>query len=322
MKPDHNTGAAQASGQGRRVLVTGASGLIGSSLVPSLKAQGYEVLRLGRQGPDRHRAGAGGGHSGRIFWDPGTGWIDSAGLDGLAAVIHLAGENVAGIWTAGKKRRILESRVMGTSLLARTLATLDKPPGVVLCASGAGFYGSDPTGGERTESDGPGAGFLADVAMAWEAAADPCREAGIRVVHARLGMVLTPVGGSLKAMLPAFRLGLGGRLGSGRQYWAWVALDDVLSAFAFLISADAVHGPVNLTSPHPVTQQEFSSTLARLLRRPQGPPVPAPLVRLLGGMGREMLLGGPGVLPRRLLDAGYRFRYGDLEQALRHLLGI
>lgn len=304
----------------RRILVTGASGLIGSSLVPFLQADGYEVLRLVRSRPGGDDTGSPGRDDGRIFWDPEQGRIDTGAMDGLSAAVHLAGENVAGLWTARKKRMILESRVKGTDLLARTLAALDHPPDVFLCASGAGYYGSDPSASERTESDGPGVGFLADVAQTWEGAADPARRAGIRVIHTRLGMVLTPAGGSLRAMLPSFRLGLGGRLGSGRQYWPWVALDDVLHAFAFLLSSGAIEGPLNLTSPYPLTQKEFAATLARVLRRRPGPPVPAPLVRLLGGMGREMLLAGPAVVPRKLLDAGFRFTYGDLESALRHLL--
>jgi len=304
----------------RRILITGATGLIGSSLVPFLEGLGHEVLRLGRPRPVEDDTGSPGRDDGRIHWDPDHGRIDNEAMDGLGAVIHLAGENVAGLWTARKKRMILGSRVRGTDLLARTISALDHPPDLFLCASGAGYYGCDPSIGERTESDGPGEGFLAGVVQAWEAAADPARQAGIRVIHTRLGMVLSASGGSLRAMLPAFRLGLGGRLGCGRQYWPWVAVDDVLHAFAFLLSSDAIEGPLNLTSPHPLMQKEFAATLARVLGRRLGPPVPTPLVRLLGGMGREMLLSGPSVVPQRLLDAGFQFRHADLESALRHLL--
>lgn len=298
-----------ADGGSRRVVVSGASGLIGSALVDVLASRGHRVVRLVR------RPAAGGGAE--IAWDAARGVVDSDALEGADAVIHLAGKNIAGRWTAAVKREILESRTAGTRLLASALAALRRPPGVLVSASAVGYYGDR---GDRTvtEDSPPGTGFLPDVAKAWEAAAQPAVEAGIRVVHPRIGIVLSARGGALAQMLPPFRLGLGGVIGSGRQHMSWIALDDVVAALEHLAFGSALSGPVNAVAPHPVTNREFAATLGRVLRRPTVLPLPAFMVRLLfGEMGQALLLEGARVLPTRLEASGFRFRYPRLEEALR-----
>jgi uncharacterized protein (TIGR01777 family) len=296
-----------------RVAITGASGLIGESLGAFLSAGGHAVARLVRRvarGPDE------------IAWDPAAGKIDAARLAGVDAVVHLAGESVAaGRWTAARKRRILESRVGSTRLLAETLARLEQGPRVLVSASAIGYYGDR---GDRrlTEESEPGRGFLAEVCQAWEAAAEPARRAGIRVVHPRIGLVLSGRGGALARMLLPFRLGLGGVVGSGRQVASWIALDDVVGAIHHLLFADGVAGPVNLAAPVAVPHRELVRTLGRVLRRPTRLPLPAAAVRvLLGEMGQALLLDGARVEPARLLAGGFRFLHPDLEGALRSELG-
>jgi len=296
-----------------RILVTGSTGLIGSALVPFLGAGGHAVIRLVRSEVPPGSAAA--------RWDPEAGTLDRAALEGLEAVVHLAGEDISsGGWTAAKKARIRQSRVEGTALLARTLASLDRPPAVLACASAIGYYG-DRGDDALTEESPPGAGFLASVCRDWEAAATPAVEAGIRVLHLRFGVVLSAAGGALAKMLGPFRMGMGGPIGSGRQYVSWIALDDALGAISHLLSSRTLRGPVNVASPKPVTQGEFARTLGRVLGRPTVLAVPAFGVRLIfGEMATDVLLASQRLEPARLLSSGYEFRYPELEPALRHVL--
>jgi hypothetical protein len=257
-----------------------------------------------------------------LTWDPAVGVLDPRPLEGLDAVIHLAGEGIAaGRWTPEVKDRILRSRVVGTHLLAERLAALTRKPEVLICASAVGFYGDG--GAEMIdETRGQGGGFLASVVQAWEEAADPARAAGIRVVHLRLGVVLTPRGGAFARMLPVFRLGLGARLGTGRQYFSWIVIDDLLRVFGWVLAERPLFGPVNATAPGPVSNAAFTRTLARVLGRPAPFAVPGWVLRLaLGEMAEETLLAGTRVRPTRLLASGFTFDYPQLEPALRHLLG-
>ncbi|GIW47332.1 MAG: hypothetical protein KatS3mg078_1209 [Deltaproteobacteria bacterium] len=300
-----------------KILVTGAGGLIGSALTAFLKAGGHEVTRL------RHSKRTGEVPSDRneIFWNIEAKRIDLNGIEGHDVVVHLAGENIAGIWTGEKKRRIRESRVEGTRFLCESLSKLGEPPQVLVCASAIGYYG-DRGDEVLTEEKPKGRGFLADVCSEWESAVEPAVKRGIRVVNLRFGIVLSPKGGALGMMLLPFRLGLGGRIGSGEQYWSWVALDDAIGAIYHTIKKTELEGPVNVVSPNPVTNREFVKTLGRVLGRPAFIPLPESLVRLVAGeMGEEMLLASVRVMPKRLLDSGYEFHYPDLEVALRHLLG-
>ena len=294
-------------------VVTGASGLIGSALVPFLTGGGHQVLRLTRS--PHPEAGA-------AHWDPAKGEIDAAALEGCDAVVHLAGENIAARrWNAAHKARIRDSRVQGTGLLCRTLAGLTRRPRVLVAASAIGYYGDR---GDRPldEASPSGEGFLAEVCREWEAATAPAAAAGIRAVHLRLGIVLSPAGGALAPMLTPFRLGLGGRIGSGRQQMSWIALDDVLGAIYHVLATESVCGPVNATAPWPVTNRMFTKTLGRVLGRPTLFPLPAWAARLaFGEMADELLLASTCALPRALLDSGYQFLFADLEEALRHLLG-
>jgi uncharacterized protein (TIGR01777 family) len=292
------------------ILVSGASGLIGSALVPALEASGHRVLKLSRRpgGADTRE------------WDPDAGRLDPRGLVGIDAVIHLAGENIAGgRWSAARKAAIEESRVRTTGLLARTVAALEPPPSAFVSASALGFYGD--RGDERLdESSPPGEGFLADVCRKWEAATAPAEAAGVRTVHLRLGLVLTPRGGALAEMLLPFRLGLGGPLGPGRQWWSWITRDDVVGAFQHAVATPDLRGPVNGVAGA-VTNRDFTRTLCRVLRRPMFLPVPrAVLALLLGEMADALLLASARVEPGRLAATDYRSKDPDLEPALRRLL--
>ena len=299
-----------------KVAVTGATGLVGSALVPFLLSGGHEVVPL-------RRAPAGGSGDGDApGWDPQTGALSPGVADGLDAVVHLAGENIAaGRWTAARKARIRDSRVNGTGRLAEALATLAGPPRTLVVASAIGFYG-DRGDDVLDETSAPGEGFLPGVCQSWEASAAPAREAGIRVVHLRIGIVLTPAGGALGQMLLPFRMGVGGVIGTGRQYMSWVALDDVLGGVLHALRTEDLAGAVNMVSPNAVTNREFTKTLGRVLRRPTVFPLPAFGARLaFGEMADALLLASSRVVPGRLRDSGFEFRYPGLEDALRHLLG-
>ncbi|MCG3180259.1 MAG: hypothetical protein BIFFINMI_02617 [Phycisphaerae bacterium] len=295
-----------------RIAITGATGLIGRRLTPFLTTGGHEVLAVTRRPPPG---------SGAIAWDPAAGRIDAAALEGLDAVVHLAGENIAGRWTASRRRRILDSRTGGTRLLAEALAGLKRPPRVLVSASAIGYYGD--RGDELlSEQSRPGEGFLPEVCVAWEKAADAARAAGIRVVHLRIGIVLAADGGALARMLPPFRAGMGGRLGGGRQYMSWIAIDDLIGAIHFAIMSDGLTGPANAVAPQAVTNWQFTRALGRVLRRPTVTPLPGFAIRvLLGQMGRDLLLASARVQPARLTAAGFEFQHPDLEQALRSELG-
>ena len=299
------------------ILVSGSSGLIGSELVLFLTTKGHKVTSL-----KRSKAGSRSKfREGEVYWNPDSSKVDVNGLEGHDAVVHLAGENIAGVWTKEKKDKIRKSRVDGTRLLSKSLSQVLKPPNVLVCASAIGIYGN--RGDEiLSEESGAGKGFLAEVCREWEAAAEPAVQKGIRVVHLRFGLVLSPKGGALKTMLVPFRMGVGGTIGSGKQYLSWVAIDDVAGIIVHAITNENIKGPVNVVSPNPVTNNEFTKTLGRVLGRPTLLPVPAFALRLLAGeMADEMLLASTRVHPGKLLSTGYEFRYPELEGALRHLLG-
>jgi uncharacterized protein len=293
-----------------KIAVSGASGLLGSELVPAFREHGHEVVRLVRREaltPDE------------VEWDPAHGAIDRAGLAGVDALVNLGGATLDRRWTDNRKQEIVESRIGTTRLLAATAVDLDPRPSVLLCAGGSGIYGN--RGDEiLTEESEPGNGFLAELAQQWEAASQPAREAGLRVVHFRQGMVLTRKGGALPRMLTFFKLGLGGPVGGGGQWWSWVSIADLVSAYAFVLESD-ISGAVNLAAPGPVTSRQFARALGRAIRRPAVLPAPAFGVKLLWGqMGEEVLLFGQRALPARLLDAGFTFRYPELDGALAHAL--
>lgn len=293
------------------VAITGASGLIGSALAASLEADGHTVRRVTRGEPG----------PGQVRWDPAAGRIDAAGLEGTDAVVHLAGEGIATKrWSAEQKARILDSRVQGTSLLATTLAGLDRPPQVLVSASGMGYYGE---GGDRTftEASPAGSSFLAQVCVAWEAATDAAEQAGIRVAHLRTSMVLDRRGGALNRMVPLFKVGFGGRMGSGRQYWSWITLADHVAATRFLLVND-VSGPVNMASPDPVTNTEFTKALAAALHRPALLPVPAfgPKLLVGGELADELLFTSIRLAPMVLTDAGFSWSDPTIAEALPRVL--
>lgn len=295
------------------IIVSGANGLIGRALVPALEAAGHRVTRMVR---GRARPGWP-----EIAWEPEAGRIAPQALEGAEAVVHLAGESIVGRWTADKKRRIYDSRVRGTQVLCEALRQVVKAPKVFVCASAIGYYGSC---GERLllEESRAGRDFLARVCTDWEAAAGRAADRGIRVVSARLGMVLSYSGGALGQMLPPFRLGVGGVLGNGSQYMSWIALDDVVGAVTHVLETESLHGPVNFVAPGTVTNREFTKALGRVLRRPTHFRVPAFGARLLfGEMADALLLASARVEPAKLQASDYSFRYPQLEGALRHVLG-
>ncbi|HYV60586.1 MAG TPA: TIGR01777 family oxidoreductase [Acidimicrobiia bacterium] len=295
------------------VAVTGSHGLVGSALVPALVRAGHRAVRVVRGTP---------AEGDELGWDPRAGVIDAAGLDGIDAVVHLAGAGIGDKrWTPERKRMILESRTTSTDLLARTLAALDHKPVVLLSASGVDYYG--PHGDEELSEQSPrGTGFLAEVCARWEAATKPAEDVGIRVVRSRTGPVLSAAGGLLGRLLLPFRLALGGRIGRGDQYFSWIALDDHVAAILHLLTLDAAAGAYNHTAPTPVTNREFTETLGRVLRRPTKVPTPLLPLKLRYGseLIDELLLTGQRVLPERLDAAGYRFAHPTLEEALRAAL--
>lgn len=298
-----------------KVLISGSTGLIGSALIPVLTDAGHEVVRLVRSTPKS--AGV------EIHWDPESARIDTAGLEGLDAVVHLAGENIgAGRWTRDRKARIFDSRVKGTRLLCDSLANLAHPPKVLVSASAIGYYG-DRDAEILNEESTSGFGFLAEVCVEWELATEPVAETEIRVVNLRTGIVLSLAGGPLEKMLLPFKMGVGGILGNGRQYMSWIALADAVGAIHHALITDSLHGPVNNTAPRPVTNREFTKTLGRVLRRPTLFPIPGFGLRLMFGdeMANELFLASSRVESSRLVETGYAFQYPELEGALRHLLG-
>lgn len=294
-----------------RIAVTGASGLIGSALVPHLRSAGHDVVRLVRRpasAPDE------------VTWDPQAGTVDLDGLAGTDAVIHLAGAGVGDHrWTDDYKREILDSRVSGTHTIVKAMTSLDPLPRVLISASAIGWYGD--TGDRTVDETAPaGTGFLADVVRAWEAAADPARTAGVRVVHPRTGLVVSGEGGAWARMFPLFRLGLGGKLGDGRQYWSWISLRDEIRALEFLLEREDLAGPVNLTGPTPVTNAEVTSVMGSVMHRPTVLPAPAFALKAVLGEFSTEVLGSARVVPGVLAEAGFSFEDPTIESAIRSAL--
>jgi uncharacterized protein (TIGR01777 family) len=292
------------------ILVSGSTGFIGSSVVKLLTEEGHRVVRLVRSQPK----------SDEIYWDPAAGKVDTFGLEGMDSIVHLAGESIVGRWTTEKKKKIFESRVRGTTLLCDALARLTKKPKAIICASAIGYYGDR---GEEllTEESASGKGFLAEVCRAWEAATEPAKKSGIRVVHLRFGMVLSSKGGALKKMLLPFKIGIGGKLGIGNQYMSWISLQDIGGIILYALLTDILRGPVNAVAPNPVRNIEFTKTLGRVLKRPVLFPMPAVAARLIfGQIADELLLASTRVKPARLLAENYSFRHSNLEEALREII--
>jgi uncharacterized protein len=292
------------------IAVSGASGLIGSALVQALTQAGHRVARLVRTQP--------GPDSPDIYWNPETAYVDTTKLDGKQAVVHLAGETIAERWSPAKKARIQSSRARGTQLMAEAVRQVADAPQVFISASAIGYYGD--RGAEILREDSaPGKGFLADVCRDWEGSTEVASRAGIRVVHLRTGIVLSTKGGALAKMLPPFRMGAGGKIGSGKQYMSWIALDDHVGAIQHIIANASLQGAVNLVAPNPVTNLEFTKTLGKVLSRPTVAPLPAFAVKLMfGEMGEDLLLASQRVEPAKLKESGYCFRHPLLEEALRH----
>jgi len=294
-----------------RILISGASGLIGSAMRPALDGAGHTTSALVRRAPA----------AGEVQWDPGEP-LDQQKFAGFDAIVHLAGKAVSGRWSEKFKREVRDSRVLGTQTLATAAAesySRTGQPRIFVAASATGYYGD--RGDELTEESRPGSGFLAQVCEEWEAATNPAAEAGVRVVNPRIGVVLAKYGGALRAMLPAFRLGLGGPVGDGRQYMSWIALDDVVGAFLFALANENLHGPVNVVAPQAVRNREFVQALGKALHRPAVFPLPAFVVlAVFGEMGETLLLGSARVRPARLQAEGYTFRHPELDEALRYVL--
>jgi uncharacterized protein (TIGR01777 family) len=294
--------------QPSRIAVTGASGLIGSALVRSLRADGHQVSRLVRR-PARA--------ADEVEWDPARLYVDTAGLVGVEAVVHLAGAGVGERrWNEAYKKEIRDSRVLGTTAISQALASLADPPQVLVCGTALGYYGD--TGSRAVDESAPaGEGFLPSVCVEWEAAAAPAEEAGIRVAYARTGLVVAREGGAWGRLFPVFRAGVGGRMGDGRQFWSFISLHDEVAALRHLIDTDSLSGPVNLTAPDPVTNREVTAAMGRVLRRPTICAVPAPALRLVLGDFAQDVLGSQRVLPGRLLESGFRFAFPTIDESIR-----
>ena len=295
------------------IVITGSTGFIGSALVPLLSREGHSVTRLVRRQPTSGER--------QVRWGPDTGTIDADGLAGTDAVVHLAGEGIPDRrWTAKQKAKIRDSRVNGTRLLSETLARLDPPPKVLACASAVGYYGDR---GDETlrEESAPGSDFLAQITRQWEAATEPAAQAGIRVVNLRFGNVLGPNGGLLARVLLPFKLGIGGRLGSGKQYVSWISLEDIVRAIHHILATETLEGPVNVAAPVPVTNAELTKTLGRVLSRPTPFPVPAFALRLIFGELADAVLASARMEPAKLVATGFEFHHPELEGALRAELG-
>jgi uncharacterized protein (TIGR01777 family) len=291
-----------------RIAVTGSTGLIGTALVRSLRADGHEVVRLVRRAP---------GAADEVRWDPKLQRVDAGGLRGCEAVVHLAGAGVGDRrWTDAYKKEIRDSRLLGTAALAEAIASLDEPPRVLVSGSAIGYYGDT---GDRAvdENSPPGYGFLPTLCVEWEAATAAAQEAGIRTVFPRTGLVVSRAGGAWSRLFPLFRAGLGGRLGSGEQYWSFIALHDHVAALRHLIDTESLEGPVNLTAPEPVTNREVTAAMGRVLRRPTPFPVPAAALRLALGEMSGDVLGSQRVVPKRLSESGFAFAFPTVEDAIR-----
>lgn len=296
----------------KNVLISGASGFVGTHLTELLLEKGYKVIKLTRS--------LTGSSDDQVYWNPAKGEIELESLQDLDAVVHLAGENIVGRWTDHKKAKIENSRVLGTKLLSESLAKLNKKPKVLISASAIGYYGN--RGDEiLSEESTPGEGFLADVSLKWENATEAANDAGIRVINLRIGMVLGLDGGALEKMLLPFRIGIGGKIGEGKQYWSWIAIDDLIGIIYYLLRNEDLKGPVNAVAPNPVTNSEFTFALGRVLNRPTILPLPAFAARvLLGEMADETMLSSARVKPQKLLDSGYKFKYPELQQTLNSIL--
>jgi uncharacterized protein len=306
--PDMSTSASSM-----HVAITGATGLLGSSLASRLEQHGHRVRRLVRRRPDAAR--------GDVVWDPGRGRLEPSALEGVDAVVHLSGESIDQRWTSAVKKRIWSSRIESTGLLARTMAQLGRPPRAFLSGSAVGIYGD--RGDETLDESSPlGDDFLGRLARDWEQAAEPAREKAIRVAHLRSGVVLTTRGGALHRMLPPFKLGMGGPIGNGKQWVSWIALDDWVGAVEHVLATAALAGPVNLVAPEPVTNAALASALGHALHRPAVVPAPALALNLLFGkdMVKGMLLASQRARPTRLLETGFTFRFPTLADTLRHEL--
>lgn len=295
------------------ILISGSTGLIGSALVSALKEKGHAITALVRT---ETKNGASG-----ISWDPMEGEVDAGRLEGFDAVIHLAGENVAkGRWTESKKKKIRDSRIKSTQYLSAMLAGLSRPPKVFICASAIGYYG-DRGDEDLFENSPPGKSFLAEVCSSWEKTTQMASDQGIRVVHLRIGVVLTPKGGALKRMLFPFQMGAGGKIGNGRQFMSWISIDDVVGVIQYVIENESLEGAVNCVTPQPVRNMEFTKTLGKVLFRPTLLPLPAWVAQaVFGQLARELLLASTKVNPKKLQDAGYAFQQPELEGALKYLL--
>ncbi|MCF8069286.1 MAG: TIGR01777 family oxidoreductase [Desulfobacterales bacterium] len=294
-------------------LISGASGVIGCAIIPFLTTGGHRVISLVRKKPVQEN---------EVFWDPSNGIIEKEHLPQIDVFIHLAGEHIGqGKWTSEKKKIIIESRTKGTSLLAKTAAEMTIPPKVFLSASAIGFYGHRDNR-ELTETDGPGDDFISSVCNQWENAARPAMEKNIRTVFLRIGVALTPSGGALQRLLLPFSMGMGGRIGTGKQFMSWVGIDDVIGSIYHIIHNDRLTGPVNIVSPNPATNYEITAILSQILKRPAFMHIPEKAIKLFfGEMGKEVLLSSTRVYPEKLIETGYKFRYPDLYSALSHVLG-